>query len=179
MNALKNPICADDKKIYKKFNLQKVISKEVNAYYTSHDYCVLCNASQLKSDVNLEKFLFFVPFSLIFSFFFGLFLAFLIGPGFLFTISLIFSIFIVLVIVSTIFSLDLSQTAGNEAKIFKSSLNSYSNDSIKVISNSFKSDLLIRPSSNFCLNCESNLSSNVMFCQNCGELIRVESFQAK
>lgn len=184
----RRPICLEDKRIYRKMHTSR-FSNVSKSYYTTHEYCILCYASQLKSDANPLAILVFLSFILIFSLIFGG-AAFVAGAG-IFTFS-IFGLFLILLIVIIIGSVKSSrnkaQQAEDEAMRFKSSV--YSNSSTdsqpsfgyhkdtKIPShydNPFenKTPQEIKKSpdlfSIMCFECGAHISLDDKFCPNCGD----------
>ena len=63
----RRPICLEDKRVYRRSH-SSGSSNYRRSYYTSHDYCVLCNSSQLSTDAKWSPMIFicFIPFILVF-----------------------------------------------------------------------------------------------------------------
>ena len=184
----RRPICLEDKRIYRKKH-SRGVGDNVSYYYTQHDYCILCNASQLRLDANPAGILIAIPIIL---FFFIMIPSSFMDIGFFNPILLMFGGFIIIFALaaggSIISARTRAQNAENEAYQFKSSLYSSSDFSSKpsfeyhknspvpesyedkYYQQSFKD---VKKSSDVfsivCFECGAQLSLNDKFCPNCGD----------
>ena len=184
----RRPICLEDKRIYRKRHTSHS-GNYSRSYYTTHEYCILCNASQLKSDANPLAFLIFIPFLLIFFFIFGGTAGFVLGSGGVFSIFVIFFLFFIIIMVgSNLSARGKAQEAENEAMLFKSGLYSKSDNTSQPSFNYHKnyqtSPIYDDPYQNkskkeikkspdlfsvVCFECGANINLNDKYCQNCGD----------
>ena len=185
----RRPICLEDKRIYRKRHTRGS-GDNASYYYTHHEYCVLCNASQLRLDANPYGLLFFIPFALIFFIIFGGVASGFNGAGSIF-IAFFGIFFVIILIISlgqTMSTRSKAQNAEQEALEFKSTLYSKSDSSSRP---SFKYDKKrsvpeiydddfyerspkeIKKSDDLfsivCFECGTHINLEDKYCQNCGD----------
>ncbi|OLS23341.1 MAG: hypothetical protein HeimC3_25050 [Candidatus Heimdallarchaeota archaeon LC_3] len=195
----RRPICLEDKRIYRRSHSSGTDSHS-RRYYTSHEFCVICNSAKLSSDAKWSPMILicFIPFILMF---FGMF--FLIpfevsnsGPfdfGFFGYIPMIFigfiAFFILIMFVSINQTKKKATNAEMEASSFRNSLNNSSAPFTyqKYVNNSFEpareSSGFSSSSSDFnyseafslvCYECGKSISVQDKFCPNCGDSTKEE-----
>ena len=184
----RRPICLEDKRVYRKKH-PRGGGQYRSYYYTTHDFCILCNASQLRADANPFAFLIFIPFLLIFFIFFGGTAGFIGGGGlFLSMFVLFFIVFIIIVLGSTLSARNKAESAENEAMNFKSNLYSRSDNTSRPsfsyhksneVPDSYedmygqrsKSEIKNSPDlfSIVCFECGAHINLEDKYCQNCGD----------
>lgn len=184
----RRPICLEDKRIYRKKH-SRGAGDDVSYYYTQHDYCILCNASQLRSDAKPTGILIAIPIIL---FFFIILPSPVMAIGFFNPFFLMFGGFVIIVALaaggSIISARAKAQNAENEAFQFKSSLYSGSDVSSRPSFEYHKNTPVpelyedkyyqqtvkdVKKTSNMfsivCFECGTQLSLNDKFCPNCGD----------
>ena len=189
----RRPICLEDKRNYRKKHTGNT-GQNAYSYYTNHDYCILCNASQLRSDASPLSFLIFLPFIIIFFFIFGGLAGFILGSG---SFGSIFFLFILIMILFGVGSFLSARTkaeaAENDAMIFKSNLYSHSDSSSRPAFNYYKNNPLpdsyediygikaeqeIKNDPNLfsivCFECGAHIDLQDKFCPNCGDSTKEE-----
>lgn len=191
----RRPICLEDKRIYRRRHSSGSGSYR-NSYYSSHDFCVLCNSSQLSSDAKWSplNIVCLIPFIAIFLVVFlpalGIFSSF--GDfGFFGFFPFIFIGIFVLIFISIFVSVSktktLAQEAENEALGFRNSLNSpeapytyqrYSNEGFESPK---QSDIFSSSNTSYspafslvCFECGSSITVEDKFCSNCGDSTKEE-----
>lgn len=188
----RRPICLEDKRIYRKRHTRHY-GKYSRFYYTTHDYCVLCNASQLRRDASSIRF-FLIPlvFGLfIFIFFIGsLGSVSSTGP---FVIFLIVTFLIVIFIaVATITARKKADEAEEDAFRFRSLMsnndslinnssfndseyNAWKDNSNKSVFNQSESQISSSEVNTIsCFRCGGKIDLKDRFCQNCGDSTKEE-----
>lgn len=189
----RRPICLEDKRIYRKRH-RRSHGKYSTTYYTSHEYCVLCNASQLRSDANPLGFLIFIPFLVFFFIIFGGAAGAAGGVGPFFTIFILFFLFIIVsAVFSTIRAREKAEQAENEAMNFKATLYSTNDATSRPSFNYYKTSPVPDSYDNpyfqksnkeikkapdlfsiVCYECGANINLEDKFCQNCGDSTKEE-----
>lgn len=110
-------LCFDDKRLYRYQHSSSlgvgIGELDITSVERTLDYCILCNATQLRNDINPLKIIYiFLPF-LVFAFI----IVYLFPPS-----ALLFGSFIFVFIILWIFQVKKARAAENEAMIFKESL---------------------------------------------------------
>lgn len=185
----RRPICLDDKRIYNKRHT-KHYGKFTKTYYTQHDYCVLCNASQLRRDASSLGLVIFLPiififFIIIISFGFKSAGGSIIIMGMLLLMALIFSF-------SYINAQKKAKAAEIDAYNFKMTLqgnpsnydtpsyyqnrsntrqSSFDNTYMKHRRNQISKENLFDIS---CYECGARINIDDKYCQNCGDSTKEE-----
>ncbi|MFW9930987.1 MAG: hypothetical protein ACFFD1_16480 [Candidatus Thorarchaeota archaeon] len=191
----RRPICLEDKRIYRRAHTRGT-GESSYTYYTQHDYCVLCNASQLSHDAKWSPLTLvcLIPFLLIFFLafiplygtfnqsgtFFSLFPTFFIG----------ILVFILIIMMGSILSKrNKAKEAELEAIRFRHSLDQrtspmdykrYNSTESKKFSSepSYDSSQFSidrsEPFTMVCFECGNRLSLQDKFCSNCGDSTKEE-----
>lgn len=113
-------ICFDDKRLYRDQHSSFIgdnpisgIGENLSSYVKTLEYCILCNATALRNDINpIKIILYLIPFIL-----FTIIVSVLYPPS-----TIVFSAFSIVFIIIYIFQVLKARKAENEAMLFKESL---------------------------------------------------------
>jgi hypothetical protein len=189
----RRPICLSDKRIFRKSHSSW--GNNGDTYYTSHDYCIICNSAQLSSQAKYSLLILFCvgPFILFFILtFISMWTSTPSSNDGIFTLMPIFFIGIPLlmlggIIYTIIKAKNMATAAETEALNFKSSLGSnilpftyqkFNGSSFDTPqkSNAFSFDSPSTSKSFFlvCFECGTKITIEDKFCPNCGDATKDE-----